>query len=269
MTLADARALMREYRSAGASDVILGGGEPSIHPDFISIVEAAKDEGFSGIDIKTNGVRFCYPEFALSCISAGADSFSVSVWGHSPEAHDMMAGMRGAFEMTEMGIKHLLHYGANVKLDYLMSAASCGRETEMVKGFCRDGLKRMDVWLFSIFGAGGAGRDMVPPMAAAGRAASAAAALAETLGCRTMTTQMPPCSLGDKPEMFYNVASLELLIVMANGRAFKAEDSPFEAGRHVAACAECGFNDVCPGPRIEYVERFGEAEFHPIPSRPA
>ncbi len=264
MTLESAKRIMSDYLKNGVSKVILGGGEPSIHPDFISIIEAAGEAGFSSVEVKTNGIRFCYPEFAKACVSAGADSFSVSIWGRDPQTHDWMAGRTGAFEMTEMGVKHLLHYGAKVKIDFLMSSVSVGMEAGLIEDFCKVGVGRFDMWLYSIFGAGGRGEKMVPTMTEAGVAAAGAAAAADVFRAKAMTTHVPPCMLGNRPEMYYAVASLGLMIVMPDGRAFKAEDSPFESGRHVEACAQCAFNDRCPGPRIEYVEHFGEKEFHPI-----
>jgi MoaA/NifB/PqqE/SkfB family radical SAM enzyme len=264
MTVESAKSIMADYIKEGASKVVLGGGEPSIHPDFISIIRAARQAGFSSVEVKTNGIRFCYPEFAKESVSAGADSFSVSIWGHDPPTHDWMAGRTGVFEMTEMGVKHLLHYGAEVKIDFLMSSVTVGREAGLIEDFCGIGIKRFDMWLFSIFGAGGQGVDMVPSMTDAGAAAAVAADAADVFQAKAMTTHVPPCMLGGRPEMYYGVASLGLMIVMPDGRAFRAEDSPFESGRHIEACSQCAFNDRCPGPRIEYVEHFGESEFYPI-----
>lgn len=261
-----AAARMRAYRESGAAGIIFGGGEPSIHPDFLTLVKQAKTLGYSKIEVKTNGIRFCYPEFAAACMSAGVDSFSVSLWGHDPASHDLMAGRTGAFEMTEMGIKHLLHYGADIKIDFLESTSSCGHEKPLLTKFASMGLKRIDLWLFCIFGAGGTGKNMVPLMKDAGLAAVELAELLAPLGCRVRTSHVPPCCMKGRVDLYLNIAAYSLEIVTPNGHSFKAQDSPFEAGRHIEPCTQCACRHICPGPRIEYVDEFGGSEFHPVVS---
>jgi hypothetical protein len=84
----------------------------------------------------------------------------------------------------------------------------------------------------------------------------------EPLGGRVVTSHVMPCLLGPRPGLYTSIRELELTVVTKDG-SFAGEDSPFESGTHVAACAECRHLPRCLGPRREYLEAFGDAEFRP------
>ncbi len=255
---------MKEYRAAGATEITFGGGEPTIYRDFLQLVAAAREMGYEFIEVKSNGLRFCYPEFAVECIEAGIDRFTISVWGHTPEIHDMLAGRKGAFEMTEMGIKHLVHYGADVEIDFLLSSHSCEGAAAALGRFAEIGVNKFSLWLFSIFGSGGRNRDLTPGIARAGRAVLDTVDLPVMSSARVRTSHIPPCCLEGRESLVFSVRKYDLLIVTPGGHAFKAEESPFEACRHIPVCSRCSLKTKCPGPRIEYVEEFGDSEFYPV-----
>lgn len=266
MSVEAAAETLAGFRERGARAVDFGGGEPSIHPDIIKLAGLARRLGYSSVGLKTNGIRFCYPEFVIECIDAGIDSFSVSVWGQDPETHDYFAGLRGAFEMTEMGIKHMLHYGADVQVDYLLSSRSLEGAQVRIGKFAALGMKKFTLWLFSIFGAGGRLAGMCPSMQDAGAAAIRCAEAAAAHGAVAQTSHIPPCCMDGRGDLFFNVSDYELMIVAGPGHHFMAEESPFEKGRHISVCEDCCFNDCCPGPRIEYAETFGTGEFAAVES---
>jgi uncharacterized radical SAM superfamily Fe-S cluster-containing enzyme len=64
----------RASRPVPCGCVQFAGGEPTLHPDFFSAVAAAKDLGFSAIQVASNGIRFAEPGFAERCAEAGLNS---------------------------------------------------------------------------------------------------------------------------------------------------------------------------------------------------
>ena len=62
---------LRDMRPTPTTAVQFTGGEPTIHPDFIRIVAAARDMGFSHIQIATNGIKLAEMAFARECFDAG------------------------------------------------------------------------------------------------------------------------------------------------------------------------------------------------------
>lgn len=62
---------LRDLRPTPCTAVQFTGGEPTLHPDFVRIVSAARDMGFSHIQIATNGLRLAERSFAQQCAAAG------------------------------------------------------------------------------------------------------------------------------------------------------------------------------------------------------
>ena len=84
----------------GAREVIFTGGEPTIYPYILEIVNKAKVIGYKIIHIQTNGRRFYYNEFCQKIINAGANFFSISIHGPNAETHDFLTSVSGAYEQT-------------------------------------------------------------------------------------------------------------------------------------------------------------------------
>lgn len=75
---------------------IVGGGEPMARPVTIRIMERIKTHGMTGYMI-TNGTLFT--ETAIEqLVSAGWDNLTVSLDGATPEIHDYLRGVEGAYE---------------------------------------------------------------------------------------------------------------------------------------------------------------------------
>jgi hypothetical protein len=62
----------RRMRPSPARAIQFSGGEPTLHPRFLDILRAAKESGFSHVQIATNGLRLARePDFARRCEDAG------------------------------------------------------------------------------------------------------------------------------------------------------------------------------------------------------
>ena len=67
------------------------GGEPTIHPDFLEVVDYASRKGF-GVNINTNGVKFADNDFLEQTIVNGAETISVSVLSNDLDVFKKAAG---------------------------------------------------------------------------------------------------------------------------------------------------------------------------------
>lgn len=78
---------------------ILGGGEPLLRKDAIRpLLRRIKDRGMQGI-LTTNGTLMG-PSLAKQLVETGWDEVHVSIDGPTPEIHDRLRGMAGAFKRT-------------------------------------------------------------------------------------------------------------------------------------------------------------------------
>jgi hypothetical protein len=63
--------VLRDLRPTPCTAVQFTGGEPTVHPRFLDVLSAARDMGFSHIQIATNGLTLADEDFAKECRRAG------------------------------------------------------------------------------------------------------------------------------------------------------------------------------------------------------
>ena len=73
-------ALKEEIQAASVSckAIVFTGGEPTIHSNFLKLVNYAREIGYKKIQIQSNGRMFSYRSFMKECISAGATEFAAT-----------------------------------------------------------------------------------------------------------------------------------------------------------------------------------------------
>ena len=79
--------VLRELRPVPCTAIQFTGGEPTIHPDFLRIISAARDMGFSHVQIATNGLRMADRTFAEQCAAAGLHTLYLQFDGVGEEAY--------------------------------------------------------------------------------------------------------------------------------------------------------------------------------------
>lgn len=99
------------------ASVVFTGGEPTLHPSFLDLVEFARKLKFETIQIQTNGRMFGYNKFCIEAIRRGGNNiieFSPSLHGHKASLHDYLTSASGSFQQTVQGIKNLKALGQRV-----------------------------------------------------------------------------------------------------------------------------------------------------------
>ena len=83
----------RAMRPSPARAVQFSGGEPTLHPRFLDILRAAKQRGFSHLQIATNGLRFAgEPDFAKRCEDAGLHDIYLQFDGLTDDVYKKTRG---------------------------------------------------------------------------------------------------------------------------------------------------------------------------------
>jgi MoaA/NifB/PqqE/SkfB family radical SAM enzyme len=101
------------------TDLVLLGGEPTLHPDLSATIKYARKIGFRSITVDTNGYLFCN---ILDKVSTGdVDFFSFSLDGPNASINDNIRG-EGSFERCIKGIQATRKKGFSVSLIYTVSA---------------------------------------------------------------------------------------------------------------------------------------------------
>ena len=82
----------REMKPVPTACIQFSGGEPTVYPRFFDVVQAAKNMGFSVVQIATNGIKFANLDFAMQAREAGVHSLYLQFDGTSDDIYKQMRG---------------------------------------------------------------------------------------------------------------------------------------------------------------------------------
>lgn len=103
----------------GARQVVISGGEPTVHPDIIPILRHTRDQKFRA-SLLSNASS---PKFSVIISELVDSEIVVKVpflgWGDS---HDQMTGLSGSFERTRKNVIKLVEAGVRVELGSTVTA---------------------------------------------------------------------------------------------------------------------------------------------------
>lgn len=108
--------ISRAIEERGVENILLSGGEPTIHPDFFRILAFIKSYNVN-ISLLTNALKLADDNFAeqmFSIIDGEKLDVTVAFHSHLPERHDFLTQHKGSFERSMKGVANMLKY--NVRL---------------------------------------------------------------------------------------------------------------------------------------------------------
>ena len=149
----DVRAQILEGRRSGATRLILSGGEPTIHPNFVDFVRLGRQAGYTKIQTVTNGRLFSYGDFLKRSLDAGLSEITFSVHGPNAKVHDALVGTKGAFEEEMKGLRGALGDGRPiVNIDVVVNRGNVKQLPEMLRLFTSMGVGEFDLLQVVPFG---------------------------------------------------------------------------------------------------------------------
>lgn len=99
------RRALDELADIGVLILTISGGEATLRPDFLEIVEYAHQREFL-VRIYTNGLRITR-ELAEALSALNVFEVEISVYSTRADVHDFVTGVPGSFERTLEGVRHL------------------------------------------------------------------------------------------------------------------------------------------------------------------
>ena len=149
----DIKVQIIEGRKKGMSRLILSGGEPTMHPNFLDFVKLGKRAGYPKVQTVTNGRMFKYPEFLDTAAKNGLDEITFSLHGHTAKLHDALVGTPGAFADETAGLKAALASGRFIiNIDIVINKQNIKHLPEMLETFIGWGVKEFDLLHIIPFG---------------------------------------------------------------------------------------------------------------------
>jgi len=142
-----------EGRRKGAERLILSGGEPTIHPNFIDFVRLGRRAGYERVQTVTNGRMFRYPDFLKRSLDAGLQEITFSIHGHTAKVHDALVGVKGAFEEEVQGLDNALADGRPIiNIDVVVNRGNVRHLPKIIETFVEKGVREYDLLHIIPFG---------------------------------------------------------------------------------------------------------------------
>jgi MoaA/NifB/PqqE/SkfB family radical SAM enzyme len=105
-------------RTSPHANLVLLGGEPTLHPDLAFAVKSARNLGYASVTIDTNG--YLFNDILERVLPGEVDFFSFSLDGATAGTNDHIRG-KGSFEACTAGIAAAKAKGFQISLIYTVS----------------------------------------------------------------------------------------------------------------------------------------------------
>jgi len=155
----DVKRQIVEGRRAGATRLILSGGEPTIHPSYVDFVRLGRQAGYAKIQTVTNGRMFSYGDFLERCLREGLSEITFSIHGPNAKVHDALVGTKGAFDQEIAALRAALAFRDRspaalpvVNVDIVVNRGNVRVLPEMLRLFYGMGVKEFDLLQVVPFG---------------------------------------------------------------------------------------------------------------------
>lgn len=145
-------ARIREAWDRGHRKITLLGGEPTLQPGFLRVVEECVALGFDEIVIFTNGVKTARPAFIDEVRRTGGNfTWRISIQGATEEAHERTTRKEGSFARILRTLEALAERGERVTVNMCVVSSNYASVDELPELVQRYGVTQLHL-------------DMVRPM---------------------------------------------------------------------------------------------------------
>lgn len=117
---------MSRIKEDDGKHIVLSGGEPMLHPQFLDIVKLAAEKNFN-ITVLSNSSQCRNADFVnqlLGCIPIGMFNIVTAIHSSYPEIHDSITGIRGSLLETLEGLDNLVAAGIPITVKHIFNKKS-------------------------------------------------------------------------------------------------------------------------------------------------
>ncbi|MGD9330301.1 MAG: radical SAM protein [Desulfobacterales bacterium] len=131
------------------ANLILLGGEPTLHPELAAVVKTARRQGFASVTIDTNG--YLFHDILARITPDELDYFSFSLDGATAATNDALRG-KGSYAACLAGIQRAVARGFSTSLIYTVSTANIDELALMAPVLKDLGIDRLFIQVLGIRG---------------------------------------------------------------------------------------------------------------------
>jgi MoaA/NifB/PqqE/SkfB family radical SAM enzyme len=259
----DVVAFLLDNAGGEFESVNLHGGEPTIHPRLLDLLDLAQALGYAEVQIQTNGRRLKDPAFVAELAARGVRLFIVSLHGASAVLHDELTQAPGGFVETIRGIENAKAAGIRVRTNTVITTQNLVELDALVRLCGELGVDHVNLSNLHPVGSGYFALDSMAPSAAQLRShVDAAVRYLEDAGRRVTLEGFPLCVIAPHERLAIEDGTREIRMLY-QGRVLDDYDGFMdeECREYGPPCEGCAVRTACGGVYKEYAERRGWSEF--------
>jgi len=257
---------IKKSAGRGGKRLIISGGEPSISPDFFTILRYGKECGFRDVEIQTNGRMLYYEAFLKKILDVRPVHYMFLVSLHFPDKKLHQRYIRAdGFDQVIAGITNLVKNDLPFVINTVVMKQNLGLlgdVTELVQSI---GAKRQQFRMIDGYSFRKNFRDFVPPMKKAALGIRKAIEKNKQDDFKFFVRELPLCVLGKDMKNYLAPLTSSERSNMRIGNIVKTFDT-IRREKFVFAdsCGVCSHRAACMGVRKTYAQLYGLAELKPF-----
>jgi|GEM_PF-2202467 len=249
----------------GCAKLIISGGEPSISPNFFTILDFAKKNGYREIELQTNARMLSYEAFVEKLLARRPVSYKFLISLHFPDKKLQKKYTRAdGFDQVIGGIKNLVKHGLPVRINTVVMKPNLkllGDVTAVVRSI---GVKSQQFRMVSGQNFRERYAEFVPPMSDAAR--EIRKVIKKNRDALNFAIhELPLCVVGKDMEEYMSPPTnperdnLSIGNIVVPSPAIMRKQFVF-----AGCCAACSIRAACKGVRSDYAELYGLTEVKPL-----
>lgn len=266
---------IREARAAGHRKITLLGGEPTLQPGFMEIVEGTVALGFDEIVIFTNGAKTARPDF-IDAVRATGGRFTwrISIQGATEESHERTTRKPGSFGRIVRTLSHLRERGERITVNMCVVRSNYEDVASFAPLLLPYGVKQLHLDMVRPLDAGqrtdGELREMMPRLRDLGAPLRAMVA-AFPSDFDVNLGNVPFCVAPDlAPWIHHDGSPTETIAIDGAADLSRPWNKYLVKARDkikAPSCERCVLNARCSGIYETYARFYGTDELEPIDAR--
>lgn len=265
-SLAEIKAALARAKRTGVTAVVFTGGEPTLHPDLLKAVRAARTMGYESVQVQTNGRRFAYYDYCAELKRAGVTEMGPSLHGSTPAVHEGLTHAEGSFKEVVQGILNCKKLGMYVLTNSVITSKNYKDLPELAKLLVYLKADQYQFAFVHLVGSAWENRKWLTP-----RKTDMLPYLKKALdagiksGVPCYTEAVPFCLMKGYEQCVAERVIPEGPVADADVYIESYGDYRRNEGKAKRAeCRRCRWFAACEGPWREYPELYGWDEFKPV-----
>jgi MoaA/NifB/PqqE/SkfB family radical SAM enzyme len=246
--------------------VNLHGGEATIHPKFIEMLELIRTLGYSEVHLQTNAIKLANLEYAKKLVHLGVKKFIISLHGDKPELHDTQTGTPGGFLKTIAGVQNVKSHGIHVRTNTVITRQNLESLPAICDLACELGVDHVNLSNLHPVGSALYARDrMMPTFDEMREHLYKAVDLVASRGRLITLEGFPYCVVKDRMQYQLN-EDMRGIRMLIRGQVIDDYDQFMSNVMRVFGepCSSCTLRTECGGVYPQYIEYNGWSEFSPV-----